>query len=63
MPLDAGTKLGLYESLSPLGVGGMGEVYMATDARLRSETVVKVLAGLHADWPGAIVWLGFNLKD
>ncbi len=33
MALEAGTKLGLYESLSPLGAGGMGEVYTAKTDR------------------------------
>ena len=41
--LDAGTRLGPYEILGPLGKGGMGEVYRATDTRLNRDVAVKVL--------------------
>ena len=44
MPLTSGTKLGPYEIQSPLGAGGMGEVYRAVDTRLNRTVAIKVLA-------------------
>src|SRR5215813_2836522 len=43
MTLIAGSRLGPYEILSPLGAGGMGEVYRAKDPRLGREVAIKVL--------------------
>jgi len=50
MTVAAGTKLGPYEVIAPLGAGGMGEVYRARDTRLDREVAIKVLrANLSSD--------------
>src|ERR1700758_51757 len=43
MSLGAGFRLGPYEIVSPLGAGGMGEVYRARDTRLERTVAIKVL--------------------
>ena len=53
MHLPSGTRLGPYKIEAPIGAGGMGEVYRATDTRLKRDVAVKVLSsGLTAE-PGA----------
>jgi Tol biopolymer transport system component len=50
MALTSGTKLGPYEIVSPLGAGGMGEVYRARDTRLERTVAIKILpAALSSD--------------
>jgi len=51
MPLAAGTRLGPYEIIAPLGAGGMGEVYRARDARLSREVAIKALPAEFAQDP------------
>jgi len=52
MALAPGTKLGPYEILSPLGAGGMGEVYRARDTRLDRSVAIKVLPAHLSSDPG-----------
>ncbi|MGH9774971.1 MAG: protein kinase domain-containing protein [Candidatus Acidiferrales bacterium] len=53
MSLGAGTKLGPYEIVAPVGAGGMGEVYRARDTRLDRTVAIKVLPKHLADTPEA----------
>ncbi len=53
MPLASGTKLGPYEIQSPLGAGGMGEVYRARDTRLDRTVAVKILPSHLSENPEA----------
>ena len=51
MPLSAGTRLGPYEILAPIGAGGMGEVYRARDMKLDRDVAIKVLPAALAQDP------------
>jgi Tol biopolymer transport system component len=43
LPLTPGTRLGVYQIAAQIGVGGMGEVYQATDTNLKRQVAIKVL--------------------
>ena len=51
MGISAGTRLGPYEIIVPLGAGGMGEVYRARDTRLERTVAIKVLPSHLSDSP------------
>ena len=52
--LAAGSRLGLYEIVAPLGAGGMGEVYRARDTKLDRNVAIKVLPAALAGDPTAL---------
>jgi len=54
MPLASGAHIGPYEIVSTLGVGGMGEVYRARDAKLHREVAIKVLPATFASDPDRV---------
>lgn len=49
MEIETGTRVGRYEIRSPLGKGGMGEVYLAQDIRLRRPVALKLLPARFAE--------------
>src|SRR5215831_11588032 len=55
MNMTPGTKLGPYEIQTPIGKGGMGEVYRARDTKLKREVALKVLPELFARDPGRMI--------
>ena len=64
MALAPGTRLGPYDVTAQIGVGGMGEVYRATDTNLKRSAAIKVLpASVTADAERlARYFLAFNLS-
>jgi Tol biopolymer transport system component len=62
MALAAGTKLGPYEILAPIGAGGMGEVYRARDTKLDREVAIKILPEALAQNPDRLARLEREAK-
>ncbi len=60
MSLSDGTRVGHYAILARLGAGGMGEVYRATDTRLRRQVALKILPTAVAADPDRL--RAFNAK-
>src|SRR6188508_756636 len=57
MALIRGMRLGAYEIVGALGAGGMGEVYRATDTRLKRQVAIKILPPLLAADPDRLARL------
>ena len=53
MALSSGARIGTYEIAALIGVGGMGEVYRATDTKLKRQVAIKVLPASGGERPGA----------
>ena len=54
MALQPGSRIGSYEVVSPLGAGGMGEVYAAQDGKLKRDVALKLIPARLADSPTAL---------
>ena len=54
MSLNPGTRIGSYEIAAQIGVGGMGEVYRATDLKLGRDLAIKVLPSAFTNDPERI---------
>jgi serine/threonine protein kinase len=54
MSLAAGSRIGVYDIVAPIGAGGMGEVYRAHDSRLRRDIALKILAPQFASDPDRV---------
>jgi serine/threonine protein kinase len=56
MALTVGTRIGPYEIKSPLGEGGMGVVYRASDTKLRRDVAIKLLPDHFAEQTDRLSW-------
>ena len=54
MALTPGTRLGVYEVIEQIGEGGMGQVYRATDTKLKRQVAIKILPPSLAADPGGL---------
>jgi hypothetical protein len=63
MPIGAGNKLGPYEVFAPLGTGGMGEVWRATDTKLKREVAIRVLPAACTSWRWSWRRVGISPDD
>ena len=56
--LNPGSHLGPYEIVEPIGAGGMGEVYRASDPRFPREVAIKLMPAAFADDPSHLAQIG-----
>ena len=54
MALSPGTRLGVYDIISPIGSGGMGAVYLAHDSKLGRDVALKILPATLANDPDRV---------
>ena len=57
MALTPGTRLGVYDITAPIGEGGMGQVYRATDTTLGRQVAIKILPDAFAPDPDRLALL------
>jgi serine/threonine protein kinase len=63
MTITPGTRIGPYEVLSPIGAGGMGEVYRARDTRLKRDVALKILPDTFASDPDRLARFSRGVLD
>ena len=61
MALEIGSRLGHYEVTALIGEGGMGQVYQATDTKLKRQVALKILPEAFSADPQS-GWRGFNVR-
>ncbi len=59
MSLSPGTRLGVYSVTAQIGQGGMGQVYQATDTKLKRQVALKILPDAFADDPDRLAFGAF----